>query len=149
MANLQNQTVHAGHTIKLKINGMEVGRVQSIEGRRSFGQEPVFEIGSIMPQEHVPLRYEGSINLSKYLIRKKSLADLGLSSLAEGILNIDVIDVEITDRYTGNIVIVYQGCSQNSCTEDFRVGAISGQNAEWVYLRAHNGVPEVVDTSGM
>lgn len=149
MANLQKQTVHAGHTIKMKVNGQEIGRVQSIQGRRSFGQEAVYEIGSIMPQEHVALRYEGSVSLSKYLIRKKSLADLGLSALAEGILNIDVIDIEVTDRYTGDIVIVYQGCSQNSCDEDFRVGAISGQNAEWVYLRAHNGMPEVVDTSAM
>jgi len=139
MANLKNQQVHAGHTIKLKVDGQEIGRAQSIDGRRSFGQEGVYEIGSIMPREHVALRYEGTVTLDKFRIRTKSLADLGLASLGVGILNMDVIDIEVTDRHTGEVVIVYVGCSLQDYSESFRANAIAGENATWTYLYAHRG----------
>lgn len=142
MANVQNQQAHAGHTIRLKIGGQEVGRAQSVDGRRSFGQEAQYELGSIMPQEHVPLRYEGSVTFDKFKIRKKSLKDLGLAVLGEGILKMNVIDIEITDRFTGDIVVVYRGCSLADYSENFRVNAISGENATWNYLSADQGTVE-------
>jgi hypothetical protein len=144
MASVANQSVHAGHTIRLKVDGKEVGRAQSVDGRRSFGQEAVHEIGSIMPQEHVALRYEGSVTLDKFKIRKKSLAEIGLAKLGVGILNMDVIDIEITDRFTGDIIVVYRGCSLQDYSENFRANAISGENASWTYLSADQGTPEKV-----
>jgi len=144
MASIANQSVHAGHTIRLKIDGQEIGRAQSIDGRRSFGQEGVYEIGSIMPQEHVPLRYEGTVTLDKFKIRKKSLAELGLAKFGVGILNMDVIDIEVTDNYTGDIVVVYRGCSLQDYSESFRANAIAGENATWTYLSADQGTPEKV-----
>jgi hypothetical protein len=145
MSNAANQTVHAGHTVKLKINGQEIGRAQSLDGRRSFGQEAQYEIGSIMPQEHVALRYEGTVTFDKFKIRKKSLKNLGLAALGVGILNMDVIDIEVTDRYTNDIVVVYRGCSLQDYSENFRVNAISGENATWTYLSADDGTPETVN----
>lgn len=142
MASVQNQTVHAGHTIRLKIDGQEIGRAQSVDARQSFGQEGQYEIGSNMPQEHVALRYEGSVTLDKYKIRKKSLVDLGLAKYGKGILNMDVIDIEITDKYTGDIINVYRGCSLNEQSQSHRANAISGENATWVYLSADSGTPE-------
>lgn len=142
MASVTQQQSHAGHTIRLKIGGQEVGRAQSIDGRRSFGQEGQYEIGSIMPQEHVALRYEGSVTLDKFKIRKKSLKDLGLASLGVGILKMNVIDIEITDRYTKDIVMVYRGCSLQDYSENFRANAIAGENASWAYLSADQGTPE-------
>lgn len=144
MASVAQQSVHAGHTIRLKIDGQEIGRAQGLDGRRSFGQEGVYEIGSIMPQEHVALRYEGTVTLDKFKIRKKSLAELGLAKLGVGILNMDVIDIEVTDRYTGDIVIVYRGCSLQDYSENFRANAIAGENATWTYLSADQGTPETV-----
>lgn len=142
MASVTNQSVHAGHTIRLKVDGQEVGRAQSIDGRRSFSQEAVHEIGDIMPQEHVALRFEGSVTLDKFKIRNKSLAELGLAKLGRGILNMDVIDIEITDRFTGDIVMVYRGCSLQDYSENFRANAISGENATWTYLSSDQGTPE-------
>lgn len=142
MSSVTQQKSHAGHTIRLKIDGKEVGRAQSIDGRRSFGQEGQYEIGSIMPQEHVALRYEGSVTLDKFKVRKQSLKDLGLASLGIGILKMNVIDIEVTDRYTGDIVIVYRGCSLGDYSENFRANAISGENASWQYLSADQGTPE-------
>ncbi len=146
MANLKKQQVHAGHTIKLKIDGQEVGRAQAIDGRRSFGQEAVHELGTIMPQEHVALRYEGTVTLDKYKVRRKSLAQMNLTKLGNDILNMDVIDIEVTDKYTNEIVIVYRGCSLQDSSENFRTNALSGENATWLYLSADEGIPGVVDT---
>ncbi len=144
MASVTNQSVHAGHTIKLKVDGQEIGRAQSVDGRRSFGQEGVYEISSNMPVEHVALRYEGSVTLDKFKVRKKSLAELGLARFGVGILNMDVIDIEITDKITGDIIVVYRGCSLQDYSENFRANAISGENATWVYLSADQGIPEKI-----
>lgn len=145
MANVAQQTVHAGHTIKLKIDGKEIGRAQSISGRRSFGVEGQYEIGSIMPQEHVALRYEGSFTLEKYKVRKKSLKELGLAAFGVGILNMGVIDIEVTDIFTNEIVIVYRGCTLSENSEDVRANAFAGEQATWVYLSADQGVTETVN----
>lgn len=136
MATARNQSVHAGHTILIKIDGQEVGRMQAGDGRRSFGQEGVYEIGSIMPQEHIPMRYEGGFTCDRFYMRRKDLASIGLAALGEDILTMDVIDIEVIDKFSGQTVRVYEGCSLQDYTENFRVNAIAGENASWVYLNA-------------
>lgn len=69
MANLENVQTHAGHTVVLKLGGYLVGRAQTANARRTFGTQGVYEIGSIMPVEHIPLRYEGSVTMDKFFIR--------------------------------------------------------------------------------
>jgi len=145
MASITNQSVHAGHTIKLKIDGYEIGRARSVSGRVSFGQEAVREIGTNMPVEHVALTYDGSVTLDKFKIRKKSLIKMGLAKFGVGILNMDVIDIEITDKYTGEIVEVYRGCSLNEYSSNHTANSISGENATWVFLSADEGTPEKVE----
>ena len=142
MASATSQTVHAGHTIFITIGGQVIGRIQSISGRRSFGQEGLYEVGSNMPQEHVALRYEGSISVDKFMIRKKTLQKLGLAAYGAGILALAVIDVQVTDNFTGDIITVYRGCSMNDYSEDHKANSISGENASWLYLSADDGTVE-------
>lgn len=142
MANITNQSVHAGHTIRLKINGVEIGRARSINSRVSFGQEAVREIGTIMPAEHVALTYDGSVTVDKFKIRKKSLVKLGLARFGIGILNMDVIDIEVSDRHTNDIVEVFRSCSLNEYSSTHTANALSGENATWVFLSADEGTPE-------
>jgi hypothetical protein len=142
MASVAQQRSVSGNIIRLKIDGKEVGRAQSIDARASFGQEGQYEIGSIMPVEHVALRYEGSVTVDKFRIRKSSLADLGLAKFGVGILKMGVINIEITDRYTNEIIEVYRGCSLNEYSRSHRANAISGENATWMYLSADSGTPE-------
>jgi len=52
MADLNSQTVHSGNTVSILLNGIEVGRAQSLSAQREFGTEGVYEIGSLVPQEH-------------------------------------------------------------------------------------------------
>ena len=136
-----NQSVHSGNTILLKAKGVVIGRAQSLDGRRSFGTEGVYEIGSIMPQEHINNRYEGTVTLERFLIKKSDLAKAGLAALGEEVLTHDVIDIEVLSKYgtEDNVVRVYRGCTVVDYSENFRVGAISGENATFQYLSCDRG----------
>ncbi|QKE56371.1 tail tube protein [Bacillus phage YungSlug] len=135
-ATQKNQTVHSGATVLLMINNKVVGRAQGIDGRRSFGTEGVYEIGSIMPQEHVQNRYEGTATLDRFFVKNKSLKDLGLASLGEEVLQLDLIDMVVIDKETKAIIRAYRGCTISDYSENFRAGAISGENATFQYLKA-------------
>lgn len=140
----KKQSVHSGNTIFLKIGGIIIGRAQSLDGRRSFGTEGVYEIGSIMPQEHVNNRYEGTVSLERFLIRKSDLAKTQWAALGEEILTRDVIDIEVIDKSLedDNVIRVYRGCTCVDYTETFRVGAIAGENATFQYLSCDRGVQD-------
>lgn len=143
MARQIDQTVVTGNTVLLKVKGVVVGRAQSLDGRRSFGTEGVYEIGSIMPQEHVNQRYEGTVQLERFLIRKDDLAQVDMAALGEEILQKDIIDIEVIDKDSEQPIRVYRGCTCVDYTENFRVGAISGENASFQYLSCDRG--EVVE----
>jgi hypothetical protein len=97
-----------------------------------------------MPQEHVALRYEGSVTVDSFYVRNQSLKDLGLATLGVGILQMNVIDIVVSDKYAGKTPAIvpirgYRNCSLNDYSENFRTNAISGENATWLYLTADNG----------
>lgn len=139
MATQANQSVHSGNTVLLKVKGQVIGRAQSLDGRRSFGTEGVYEIGSIMPQEHINNRYEGTVSLERFLIKKSDMAKIGLAALGEEILSRDIIDIEVISKYNNEVVRVYRGCTAVDYSENFRVGAISGENATFQYLSCDRG----------
>lgn len=140
------QQVLTGTVVQLKVGTSEIGRAQSIDGRRQYGQEGVYGIGSIMPQEHVALRYEGSVTVDSFYVRNQSLKDLGLATLGVGILKMNVIDIVVSDKYNGSTPVLkpirgYRSASLNDYTENIRANAIAGENATWLYLTADNGTP--------
>jgi hypothetical protein len=136
MTTAAKQSVHSGHTINIRIGATIVGRVQGLDGERSFGTEGVYEIGSIMPQEHVQNRYEGTLSMERFFVRNKDLAKAGYASVGEEVLKKDIITIEVVDKYTGKVVRSYHGCSIVSYRETFRVNSIAGENATWSYLYA-------------
>lgn len=109
MATERKQTVHTGNTVYLMVGKHVVGRAQSASGERSYGTEGVYEIGSIMPQEHVYLRYEGSINVERLRMKKENFAKLGFAALGEDILQKDIIDLVVVDNLTNEVIISYHG----------------------------------------
>jgi hypothetical protein len=133
---MSNTGVATGGTVVLKIAGNTIGRAQNVDGDRSFGQEGIYEIGSIMPQGFEPTRFQGSANLARYLVVGNSLADLGIAHLGESILTSGAVDIEVLDKQTGKVIRVYEGCVLNSHSENFAAGALSGERASFLYLRA-------------
>jgi len=135
-ATQEKQTVHSGSTILLMIGNKVVGRAQGIDARRSFGTEPVHEIGTIMPQEHIYNRYEGSVSIERFFVKKDNLKQLGFAALAEEVLKLDVIDIVVVDKASKAVIRAYRGCSIQDYSENFRANTIAGENASFVYLKA-------------
>lgn len=139
MTQVENQTVHSGHTIRIKVNGATVGKAQGLDARRSFGTEGVYEIGSIMPQELVHNRYEGSLTLDRFFIRRNDLVKQGIAALDDSVLQMAVLDFELVDNYTDETVRIYKGCRIQEYSESFRVGTIAGEHATFLYQKAMDG----------
>lgn len=135
-ATQDKQSVHSGSTILLMIGNKVVGKAQGIDARRSFGTEPVHEIGTIMPTEHVYNRYEGSVSVERFFVKKDNLAQLGFAALGEEVLKLDVIDIVVVDKASKSVIRAYRGCSIQDYSENFRANTISGENASFVYLKA-------------
>ena len=119
-----------------------IGRAQRLSARRDFGTEPVFEIGSMKPQEFVPLRYEGTVDLERYLVRlddlkgimdrvgiKFSLSDEG-KILTHSTLG---FNIRVQDKYNDKIIREYKNCVVRSCDEEIRAGAIVGETMSLYY----------------
>lgn len=136
MATQANQTVHTGNTVLLMVANTIVGRAQGVNAQRSFGTEPIHEIGTIMPVEHVQNRYEGTVTLERYFMKKKTLIDLGFARLGEDILQQDVLDIVVVDKLTHEIIRAYRACTLMDHSENFPVNAIAGENATFAYLKA-------------
>lgn len=139
MASIYEQTTVSGNLILIKIDGHVIGRAQSLDPRINFGTEGVYEIGTIMPQEHVQLRYEGSFTLSRFLLRKDSLVDAGYIGIGEDILQKGIIDIEIQNKVDNKTLRVYRGCTFTDYTENHRANAISGEDATVQFLSADTG----------
>lgn len=137
-----DQKVHSGHTINIRIGTTTIGKAQGIDGDRSFGTEGVYEIGSIMPSEHINLRYEGSVNIERFFVRKESLKDLGYASLGEEVLKQGTINIEVIDKDSGSVVRVYYGCTIVNYRETFRANSIAGENATFTYLYCKNSADQ-------
>jgi hypothetical protein len=136
MSTAAKQTVHSGHTVKIRVGSKVVGRMQGVDGERDFGTEGVYELGSIMPQEHVHNQYRGTVSCERFFVRNNDLAKLGMTSVGEEVLKKDIITIEVVDNYTGKIVRSYHGCSIGNYRETFRVNSIAGENATFYYLYA-------------
>lgn len=134
MASVINQSVHTGNTVYLMIGNRIIGRAQSASGERSYGTQGVYEIGSIMPQEHVYLKYEGNINLERMRMKKEDLATLGITALGEDILLRDVIDIVMMDNLAKAVVVAYRGCSAVSYSESFTANEIVTESTQFTYL---------------
>ena len=152
MASVKSQTVHAGHTIAIVMNGRQVGKVQGINVRTSFGTEGVYQLGSIMPAEHVPLRFEASLTVSKYLIKRAALAAAGITSYGEDILVKEVFDIYVIDASSPEMKVerVYEGVTQVDGNSNMQANQIVGEDATFLALNVRSGadvsIPQGVET---
>lgn len=88
--------------------------------------------------EHVYLKYEGSITLERFRMTKDNLASktMNIADLGEGILQRDILDVNVIDNVTGLVAVSYRGCSASEYSESFRVTDIATESITFLYLTA-------------
>ena len=131
---IADQQVHSGNTVELYIAGKAVGRAQSISADADWGTETVHELGTIMPTEAVPLKYDGTVTLNRMRIRKNDLIKAGIVSLGADILQKVPIDIVVKDNTTGQVLEAYMGATLSRKTTDIRANEIIAEEATFVYL---------------
>lgn len=90
-----------------------------------------------MPQEHVYLKYTGSVTLERFRMVSSNLASAqmgAIAALGEDVLNRDVITINVMDSVTKNLVESFYGCSASSYSTAYRANQIVTESIEFLYL---------------
>ena len=103
-----------------------IARAQSLTANRSYGTEGVYQLGSIMPQEHVYLKYTGTLTLERFRMVSDNLASqkLDIARLGEDILQKDVITINVIDSVTQGLVEAFYGCTASQYNTSYRANQI-------------------------
>lgn len=117
-----------------------IGRAQSLTANRSFGTEGVYELGSIMPQEHVYLKYTGTLTLERFRMASESLASqkLDIARLGVDILQKDVITISVTDNVTNQVIEAFYGCTASQYNTAYRANQIVTESIDFMYKNSKN-----------
>lgn len=136
MATVANQSVNTGNRIYIMAANHLIARAQSLTADRSYGTEGVYELGSIMPQEHVYLKYQGTLTLERFRMVADNLASakLSIAKLGEDILQQDIITINIMDSVTRGVVESFYGCTASSYNTAYRANQIVSESINFFYL---------------
>ena len=145
MAYLSNRTRWGGvaqqtvssNMIEIAYAGTRLGRAQNASSEIQYGTQGVYEIGDIFPQEHVYLKYEGTLTLERAMLIKQSLADLGLAGLGADILSTGTVNITIKDKTNGGrIIAAYIGCTGQNYSLRVEANNIVSETLNMVFLKA-------------
>lgn len=136
MASVKDQKTLSANLILIKVGSKIIGRAQSLSSERSFGTTGVYEIGSIMPQEHIYLRYEGTVTLNRFRLRKEDLVTIGLGALGEDVLQMDVFDIMLVDSSNNTVIETFVGCSIDTLSMTNNATEVTSEEARFFYLTA-------------
>lgn len=140
MATVANQTVNTGNRIYIMAQNNIIGRAQSLTANRSYGTEGVYQLGSIMPQEHVYLKYTGTLTLERFRMVADNLASkkLDIARLGVDILQKDVITINVIDSVTTGLVEAFYGCTASQYNTSYRANQIVTESIDFMYLTSKN-----------
>ncbi len=125
-----NVKTHSGNRIIVKLDGRQVGLIQSVRMSDDYGPEPASGIGDIEVQEYVPTMARYSLNISNMVLKQQNLRTLGLTpENADAALKGLVFDIESYDKDTNTLVRKYMGCSYASGDLEIQKHAIVMSNA--------------------
>ena len=135
---ISHQESESANLILIQAFGKVIGRAQSCSSEIQYGTQGVYEIGSIMPQEHVFLKYEGTLTLERVRVRKNSLVDFGLTQVDEHILEQGLVNIIIMDKYTQTVTLAYYNCSAVNYQISNRANELVTETLNMTYLSAGN-----------
>ena len=117
-----------------------IARAQSLTANRSFGTEGVYQLGSIMPQEHVYLKYTGTLTLERFRTVSDSFASqkLDIARLGMDVLQKDVITISVIDSVTSGLVEAFYGCTASQYNTSYRANQIVTESIDFMYLTSKN-----------
>lgn len=93
-----------------------------------------------MPQEHVYLKYTGSLTLERFRMVADNMASkkIDLARLGVDILTKDVVTITVMDSVTKSVVEAFFGCSAQSYSTSYRANSIITESIDFFYLSSSN-----------
>lgn len=113
-----------------------IARAQTLTANRNYGTEGVYELGSIMPAEHVYLKYTGTLTLERFRMVADNMASkkLDLARLGEDILQKDIVTINVMDSVTKGVVESFFGCTASQYNTSYRANQIVTESIDFFYL---------------
>lgn len=117
-----------------------IARAQTLTANRNYGTENVYELGSIMPQESVYLKYTGTLTLERFRMVSDNLASkkLDLARLGEDVLTKDIVTINVMDSVTKGVVESFFGCTASQYNTSYRSNQIVTESIDFYYLSSGN-----------
>ena len=117
-----------------------IARAQTLTANIDYGTEGVYQLGSIMPQEHVYLKYTGTLTLERFRMTTDNLAskNIDLARLGEDILTKDIVTIDVVDNVTTEVVESFFGCTASQYSSSFRANQIVTESIDFFYLYSNN-----------
>ena len=130
-----NLKVRSANLARVLIDGDEVGLMQNISMSDDYGPEGASGIGDIHVQEHVPTMARHSISCSKMALRTAGLYAKGIiPENGEDALKGLVVDIEVLDKNSGEVLRKYLGCTFASGSIEVSKHAIVSYQSQWMAL---------------
>lgn len=142
---VEGHQTQTGNTIQIQIDGVVVGRIQSLSFREGWGTEPIYEIGSMLPAELVPMQWRGTITVDKYRLRKQAFEKLPIK-YGEDILKQKLFDIVILDKTDGSIIEKFMGCVQSDVSSSQAANRPGTQNITFLFQQ-HLSAEDVQNAS--
>lgn len=110
-----NLKVRSGNRVVVKLDGKDVGLIQSVRMSDDYSPEPASGIGDIHVAEYVPTMARHSLSISNMVLFVGAMRDAGLTALdGDDVLQGKVFDIVVYSKDDGSELRKYMGCSYAS-----------------------------------
>lgn len=128
----QNVITHSGNRIVVRLDGQDVGLVQSCRMNDDYAPEPASGVGDIHVQEYVPGMARHSLSVSQMVLKRSNMRLKGITAMnADDMLKGLVFDIVTYDKDTGAELRRYVGCSFASGSVEVSKHAIVTAEAQF------------------
>jgi hypothetical protein len=127
-----NLKVRSGNRVVVKMDGKDVGLIQSVRMSDDYSPEPASGIGDIHVAEYVPTMARHTLSISNMILFTAAMRELGLTALdGDDVLKGKVFDIVTYSKDDGSELRKYMGCSYASGDVEVNKHAILMSNGQF------------------
>lgn len=125
-----NVKARSGNRVLIKIDGKQIGLIQSVRMNDDYSPEPASGIGDIHVAEYVPTMARHTVNVSSMVLFSGAMRDAGVAmENGDAVLEGLVFDIVVESKDDGTLLRKYTGCSYASGDVEVQKHAIIVSNA--------------------
>lgn len=129
----ENLKVRSGNTIKVLLDGKEVGLLQQVRASDDYAPDAASGIGDIHVAEYVPTLARHSLTVSAMVLSRGALRAAGVvSENGEAALRGLELDIVVYDKLSGEELIKYVGCVNSGGDVEVSKHAVLMENATFL-----------------